>query len=1113
MSENESAVKNRAEAILGGENSQTSDDLRALEKSLGDFGHADLAANIRALRIEADRRRATEALGGARLNSEDLRKLEASLRADSQEELAGQVQARRVSAERARAEEFIAGARLKAKESRELERGLAKDGLEDVVRAVRERRVAADVALAVELLGGATVLQPRDMYDLALSLAQYKQIGYARRVLNLACADASETDDPELYRKIFQKAALYTYKDPDLPLDWRLERSLKVLGKTENLARTCDTETLGLAGAIFKRKWDVDGKRQNLERALFYYLKGYAQSLPADANAEERADVLKYLRAHAGCELDASKDQGWNGINAAFVLDLLASFEDEEARRVGVTSETAERRRKDAALVREEIARSVPRLLEDPENHWLRDNWWYYATVGEAFFGLGRFEEALRWLTREPSEAGLRSGFRIKSSAGLDVPEWEYESTARQLARLARLDYEAERRRAGIVGQMTEEEFEATPAAAALRELLRGDERAVRSTFRGKFGLGLSGGGFRASFFHIGVLARLAELDILRHVEVLSCVSGGSILGAHYYLEVRRLLQTKADEEITRDDYISIVRRLEEQFLRGVQRNIRTRVLAELSTNLKMIFKAGYSRTLRVGELYERELYSQVEDGVDGTGPVTGPHWLPDWAARLFGFRREPRYLKDLYIFPKTTDDEGGAGPDKEFKPGTDNWRRDNKAPILVLNASSLNTGHTWQFTASFMGEPPAPLNTKIDCNYRLRRLYYKDAPTNYEPVRLGYAVAASSCVPGLFEPIMLDDLYPDTTERRISVRLVDGGVCDNQGIASLLEQDCTVMLISDGSGQMDSEDVPSGGLLGVPLRSNSILQARVREAQYDDIASRRNSSVLRGLMFVHLKQDLMGEGVTWRDCPPDLKESELERSAGSAARTGVTPYGVAADTQRQLAAVRTDLDSFCDAEAYALMASAYRMTSNQFLGPDPCVEGFDADAPHATWRFQQIDDALRPRGKNKGRLDKLLKAAGSSAFKVWNLSPPLIALKWALAAALALGIAWLFYSRWESSIIPSSVYRWSQTYLTFGHIAAFALTFAALALLAVLVNALIGQARGKYVMRVVKWRDTLTFIAVGITMSVAGWLIARLHLHVFDPLYLRYGRIDKFPK
>ena len=55
-----------------------------------------------------------------------------------------------------------------------------------------------------------------------------------------------------------------------------------------------------------------------------------------------------------------------------------------------------------------------------------------------------------------------------------------------------------------------------------------------------KMGLALSGGGFRASIYHIGVLAALAERDMLRHVEVLSCVSGGSILGTYYYLLLRK---------------------------------------------------------------------------------------------------------------------------------------------------------------------------------------------------------------------------------------------------------------------------------------------------------------------------------------------------------------------------------------------------------------------------------------------------------------------------------------------------------------------------------------------------------------------------------------------
>ena len=67
---------------------------------------------------------------------------------------------------------------------------------------------------------------------------------------------------------------------------------------------------------------------------------------------------------------------------------------------------------------------------------------------------------------------------------------------------------------------------------------------------------------------------------MLRHVEVLSCVSGGSIIGAHFYLEVRKLLQEKPDGGITREDYIKIVKRIETDFLEGVQTNVRTRVIA-----------------------------------------------------------------------------------------------------------------------------------------------------------------------------------------------------------------------------------------------------------------------------------------------------------------------------------------------------------------------------------------------------------------------------------------------------------------------------------------------------------------------------------------------------
>lgn len=46
-----------------------------------------------------------------------------------------------------------------------------------------------------------------------------------------------------------------------------------------------------------------------------------------------------------------------------------------------------------------------------------------------------------------------------------------------------------------------------------------------------RIGLALSGGGFRATAFHLGVFRKLQEMGILWKLDLLSCVSGGSIAG------------------------------------------------------------------------------------------------------------------------------------------------------------------------------------------------------------------------------------------------------------------------------------------------------------------------------------------------------------------------------------------------------------------------------------------------------------------------------------------------------------------------------------------------------------------------------------------------------
>src|SRR4029077_426807 len=127
---------------------------------------------------------------------------------------------------------------------------------------------------------------------------------------------------------------------------------------------------------------------------------------------------------------------------------------------------------------------------------------------------------------------------------------------------------------------------------------------------------------------------------------------------------------------------------------------------------------------------------------------------------------------------------------------------------------------------------------------------------------RLGRAVAASAGVPGLFDPISLKGLYTDTT-----VRLVDGGVHDNQGVNALFEQGCSVLLVSDASGQMGTEDTPGNSSLGSLFRSNSIMGSRIRGAEYHDLSARRRSSLIRSLMFIHLKKDLESDPKNWEGC------------------------------------------------------------------------------------------------------------------------------------------------------------------------------------------------------------------------------------------------------
>jgi hypothetical protein len=50
-------------------------------------------------------------------------------------------------------------------------------------------------------------------------------------------------------------------------------------------------------------------------------------------------------------------------------------------------------------------------------------------------------------------------------------------------------------------------------------------------------------------------------------------------------------------------------------------------------------------------------------------------------------------------------------------------------------------------------------------------------------------------------------------------------------------------------------------------MRASSVLQARVREAEYQDLRSRADSRSLEGFMFLHLKKGLDDDPLSWVGC------------------------------------------------------------------------------------------------------------------------------------------------------------------------------------------------------------------------------------------------------
>ena len=246
------------------------------------------------------------------------------------------------------------------------------------------------------------------------------------------------------------------------------------------------------------------------------------------------------------------------------------------------------------------------------------------------------------------------------------------------------------------------------------------DVQVTADPFAGDFALCLSGGGYRAAAFHLGVLDVLTRLGLADRLRTLSTISGGTIVGAAYALSLSRGEPFDA-------------------------------------------FYARFYETLRTRNVV-REAFARLHDHPDGQGRGEAQQQrVPSLIRAAAAVYADPAFVGDATLGDLA---DSPAVPDE-----------------LVFSATEFRSGCAFRFQTS--RRAPGYVGNSDDL---------KVPDPLWRQIRLADAVAASSCFPIAFEPILFpDDFTWDVPlpgvrdalgdDYPAPLALMDGGVFDNQGV------------------------------------------------------------------------------------------------------------------------------------------------------------------------------------------------------------------------------------------------------------------------------------------------------------------------------------------
>lgn len=398
----------------------------------------------------------------------------------------------------------------------------------------------------------------------------------------------------------------------------------------------------------------------------------------------------------------------------------------------------------------------------------------------------------------------------------------------------------------------------------------------------------LSGGGFRATLFHLGALIRLNELGVLSRVRVITSVSGGSIVNGAL---AARWTDLQADPQGVFTNFEIVVDAVRE----FCARDLRTSVL--VGTRLNPVNTFTLARNW---------------------GAVTAEALVRPYSGLMLGKR-----LADL--------------PDP-----------DTGAPRFVFCATSVQTGACWHFH----GGPRGRMGDFYTGYFHVGGITLSQAVAASSAFPPGFAGLRFSpgSSPDRIDP-WGRNRPPSSKPGRVAppgageqVLLTDGGVYDNLGVEPVWEL-CRTLVVSDAGHPFSAESTVSQALVPRLRRVSDISAEQVGAVRKRWMIERIRVGEWIGRLEAAgaLVPDVAGApavraGTLWG----------IDTLPGSYPGGLNLPPAYSREILDQIASVRTDLNEFTAGEQGVLQNHAYWLANAGIVAYAPAL----ATVPHAAFEW-----------------------------------------------------------------------------------------------------------------------------------------------------------------